>query len=830
MATLTRFPPREVVHERIVISGMGGWWGRSARRHLLGPSVLAGRTTGRHDRLTMATQPGPERTSAASLVALLLLVVTGGCLAIGGVLDVTGVRNEGDVVWIVGGAIGAAYSLSTVFDSLRHRRLGVDVIALFALVGALAVGEYLAAAVIALMVASGRSLESWAAGRARRDLHALLERAPRRAHRYRDETLDDVDADDVRIGDRLVVGSGELVPVDGTLLDEATLDESALTGESLPVERHVGEPVRSGVVNAGSPFDVRATAVAAESAYSGVVRLVSQAESSQAPFVRLADRYALWFLAFSLGAAAFAWAAAGAERAVAVLVVATPCPLILAAPVAWVAGLSRAARRGVVIKGGGVLERLAGCRTLLIDKTGTLTSGHPTLAAIVPAGTIPPDEILAMAGSLDQLSPHVLAHAVVQSALSRGFPLELPDDVEEVAGQGIRGTVGGRRVAVGKAAWVGVAGAPAWAKAARRRARLDGSLTVFVGVDGEPAGVLVLDDPVRPDAARTVRGLRRSGIERIAMVTGDRSEVAETVGAVIGVDAVLAERSPAEKLDVVRSEHQHAPTIMVGDGINDAPALALADVGVAMGARGATASSETADVVLTVDRLDRVGDARSIARRSRRIALQSVIAGMALSLGAMSVAAVGLLAAVWGALLQETIDVAVILNALRALRPASSELRLGQEDTELTTRFQREHRSIRADIDRIRVAADDLDLTDGTEALAQVRQVHRLLVDEVEPHEEAEEEILYPAFARVLGGTDPTGPMSRGHTEIAHQIRRLGQLLDDIGPEGPDNEDIAELRSLLYGLTAVLQLHTTQEEESYLSLGPEPEQRTATLR
>ena len=425
--------------------------------------------------------------------------------------------------------------------------------------------------------------------------------------------------------------------------------------------------MRSGAANAGSPFDMLVTHSSADSTYAGIVQLVSEAESSQAPFVRLADRFALWFLLVSVVTAAVAWGVAGAARAVAVLVVATPCPLILAAPVALVGGLSRAARRGVLIKGGGVLERLAKCTTVLIDKTGTLTTGRPALAAVFPAAGMPADAILSMAGSLDQVSAHVLATAVVHAAVERKCQLSLPEHVEEVPGQGIRGSVNGHSVALGKATWAGVIGAPAWAKAARRRARLDGSLTVFVSVDDEPAGVIVLDDPVRPDAAKTIRALRRSGINRIVMVTGDRPEVAETVGAVIGVDETLAERSPAEKLDVVRSERRRAPTIMVGDGINDAPALALADVGVAMGARGATASSEAADVVLTVDRLDRIGEARAIAHRSHRIALQSVIAGMGLSLGAMGVASVGLLPAVWGAMLQEAIDLVVIVNALRAV-------------------------------------------------------------------------------------------------------------------------------------------------------------------
>ena len=486
---------------------------------------------------------------------------------------------------------------------------------------------------------------------------------------------------------------------------------------------------------------------------------------------------------------------AGPARAVAVLVVATPCPLILAAPVALVSGLSVSARRGVVVKGGGVLERLARCTTLLLDKTGTLTSGHPSLAAIIPAGPLGAGDVLRPRGVPGPGIPAMSwPSAVVGAAAARQCELVLPDQAEEVAGHGIRGIVAGHRVAVGKADWAGVAAAAPWAKTARRRARLDGALTVFVAVDGEPAGVLILDDPVRPDAGRTIRALRKGGITRIVMVTGDRADVADTVGTVIGVDEVLAERTPAEKLDAVRLESRRAPTIMVGDGINDAPALALADVGVAMGARGATASSEAADAVLTVDRIDRLGEVTALARRTRRIALQSVLAGMAMSLAAMGAAAAGLLPAVWGALLQEGIDVAVILNSLRALRPGGAETRLAADDAALTRRFQDEHETIRADIDQLRAVADALGFAPPAEAISQVRHAYRLLVEEIEPHERAEEQELYPALDRVLGGIDPTATMSRAHAEIAHQIRRLGQLLDDIGPEPPDDVDIADLR------------------------------------
>ena len=762
---------------------------------------------------------------------LLPLGITTGGLVAGGFLHWAGLGAEGNLIWIIVAGCGIALSFLSMVENLLRGRLGVDVIALLALVGAVVVGEYLAGAVISVMLSSGRALEGWAAGQARKELKALLERAPKIAHRYQEAGLVVIAVDEVMPGDLLLVASGEVVPVDGSLVSaSAILDESALTGEPLPVERTVGGRIPSGVVNAGSPLDLRATTRATDSTYAGVVRLVSEAERSQAPVVRLADRYALGFLALTLVTAGIAWAVGGASRAVAVLVVATPCPLILAAPVALVSGLSRAAKRGVIVKGGAVLERLATCTTMLIDKTGTMTVGHPVLTEIVYAESEPPGRVLRLAASLDQVSPHVLASAVLQSALEQKCQLSLPEEVEEIPGQGIRGIVAGHRVAVGKASWSGVTGAPAWARRARRKAHLDGALTVFVGIDGAPAGVLVFDDPLRPDAARTLRSLRNNGISRIVMVTGDRTDVAETVGAVIGVDAVLAERSPAEKLDIVRLETRRAPTMMVGDGINDAPALALADVGVALGARGATAASEAADLVLTVDRLDRLGEAAAIARRTRQIAIESMVAGMALSLAAMGVAAAGLLPAVWGAMLQEVIDVAVILNALRALHEGKGEFRLDETDSLLTQRFQEEHLAIRRGISRIHEVADALGSVDPKTALQEVQGVYRMLTEEIQPHEEAEEQELYPALGRLFGGRDPMATMSRAHIEITHQIRRLGQLINDIGPDGVDGSDLTELRSLLYGLHAILKLHTAQEDENFLSLADGPNSERVVLK
>ncbi len=760
-------------------------------------------------------------------VSTLLWVAVAG-LTLGALLHGVGRTEAGDLAWAATAGLGAVASTGWVLAAARQGRLGVDLLAAVALVGTLATEEYVAGALITVMLASGRALEARAAARARRDLSALLERAPRVVHRYEGGGLTSPDPALVVPGDRLLVQPGEVVPVDGRVeAGAAVLDESALTGEPLPVERAEGDTVRSGVVNAGGPFDLRATTTAEDSTYAGIVRLVAAAEASSAPFVRMADRYASAFLVVGFAVAGVAWLLSGdPERAVAVLVVATPCPLILAAPVAIVSGLSRAAKRGVVIKGGAALESLADAEVLLFDKTGTLTRGRPTVAEIVTVdpGSVGADEVLRLAASLDQVSPHVLAAAVVRAARGRGLALSLPSAVDERPGQGVAGEVEGRLVEVGNAQWILPGASPPWAHAVRRRADLDGALTVFVRVDGAPIGAIVLDDPIRPDAARTIRRLRRGGVQRVVMVTGDRSDVAQTVGAVIGVDEVLAERSPAEKVDAVRAEGDRH-TIMVGDGINDAPALALADVGVAIGARGATASSEAADVVLTVDRLDRLGDAMAIARRSRAIARQSAIAGIALSLLAMGAAALGLLPPAWGALLQELIDVAVILNALRVLKVPGGETRVNAADEALVHQFSGEHRSLRPDLDRLRVAADQIGVVPPDRALAAVHEAHRFLVEDLLPHEEAEDTVLYPVFAKVLGGRDPTGTMSRAHVEIGHLVRRIGRLLDEVDPVDPDPDELLELRRVLYGLHAILELHFAQEDEGYLSLIDDPDDR-----
>jgi heavy metal translocating P-type ATPase len=635
-------------------------------------------------------------------------------------------------------------------------------------------------------------------------------------HRYEDGELRTRPIDQVVLGDLLFVKTGEVVPVDGVLEGDAVLDESALTGESRPVERPRGDLVRSGALNAGAGFDLHATSTAADSTYAGIVRLVEEAERQKAPAVRLADRYALIFVPVTLVIAGIAWAISGDPiRLLSVLVVATPCPLILAVPIAVVAGISRAAKRGIIVKGGGALETLARGKTLLFDKTGTLTSGIPQLADVETFGSVGTDELLRLAASLDQVSPHVLATAIVRAARERELDLSFPEDVAERYGAGIAGVVDGRKVALGKGGFVTGGGPlPRRGREVRRRTMMDGSSSVFVGVDGEVAGALVIDDPIRPDTPRVIRALRRSGIQRVVMVTGDHPDVAESVGAALGVDRILSERAPEEKVEAVTAEREHGIVIMVGDGLNDAPALAAADVGVAMGARGATASSEAADVVLVVDRLDRLVEAIAIARRSRGIAVQSVVVGMGLAFGFMGLAAIGLFGPIAGALIQEGIDVMSILNSLRAIGGGGEEGPAGPS-TDVADRFRQEHREFAPELQRLRSVADRLDQMSGPEAIRELETVRVFIAERLPRHEEEEEAAVYPIVASLMGGEDPMSSMSRAHIEISHLGRIFQQLLEDLPPEGPSPDDLLDLRRVLYGLHAILRLHFAQEEEAY---------------
>ena len=749
-----------------------------------------------------------------------LALATLGALAAGAVLWFLGHRASADTLWAAGTLVALLPASWWVVAALRRGRIGVDVIAVLSLLGTLAVHEFLAGALIGVMSATGQLLENAAERRATKDLRALLERAPKTARRRSADGVVTVPLADIAVNDVLVVGPGEMLPVDANIESSwAILDESALTGESVHVELPKGQRVRSGTINAGAAIEIRATATADDSTYAGIVRLAREAAATSAPLVRLADRVAAWFLPLTLLVAGAAWLYSGsAGRAVAVLVVATPCPLLLAAPVAIVSGLSRVSRLGVIVRGGGALENLGKATTLVLDKTGTVTSGQPRGIDIAAADGWSPAEVLRLAASADQYSPHVLARAIVDAALERALVLSLPTDVVERPGHGLSAVVDGRRVTVGNRA---LPADPAdWAAAALSRATLDAAVVAWVEVDAELVGAILLADPVRPDAPRTIRRLRAAGIDRLVMLTGDRSAPAEQVGAVLGIDEVRSGQTPADKVRGVRAERERAVTVMVGDGVNDAPALAAATVGVAMGAHGATASSEAADIVLTTDRLDRLADAMLVARRSRRIALQSAVTGMVLSLLAMAAAAAGVLPPAAGALLQEAIDLTVILNALRALRAGPGEAPdLPASTRNMIRRFSAEHEGMRDELSLLRDTAHHLAAGEAETAMAWLRRTDAFVQQVLLPHEHAEDRSLYPALARPLGSAEATVTMSRMHAEIDRLAHRLhAHLVNAESSGGITTAQTEDLLACLYGLAALLDLHFHAEEENYFAL------------
>lgn len=750
-----------------------------------------------------------------------LLAVTLVGLLVGGVSWLLDSRSIADGFWAATTLIVAIPLGASIVTALLRRQAGVDVIALLALAGAFALEEYLAGAVIAVMVAMGRALEEFAAGRAERELSALLENAPRQAQRIDGSTVVPIPVADVQVGDLLLVREADVVPVDGLVISsDAVLDESALTGESRPVSLVRGGVLRSGSTNAGPMFQMRATSTAETSTYEGIIRLVRSARASKAPLVRLADRYAAFFIPLTLAVSGAAWAATGDPvRGLAVLVVATPCPLLLAAPIAIVSGMSRAASRGIVVKGGGAIETLARARVLFVDKTGTLTTGRPTLQRIAQVAqdqAMDEAELLRLAASLDQVSSHVMAITLVHAAYERGLTLSFPADVTEFPGAGIVGSVDGHRVRLGSYTIVmeGTERSESTGSFRRRMLRDEGAV-IFVSVDGRLEGAFLVDDPIRPEAARAIRGVKRYGVTQVVMVSGDHATVAEAVGAALGIDRVIPECTPEDKVEAVAASRKQHVTVMVGDGVNDAPALAAADVGVAMGARGSTSSSEAADMVLVVDRLDRLVEALSISGRSRAIAVQSITVGMGLSLVAMGFAAFGYLTPVLGALLQEGIDVVSILNALRALRGERSGIERVRVDPELLAGLRVEHQRLAPRIEQLRTVADGIEDLEPAHAVKALQGIRDLMAETVVPHERRDEMEIYPMLGTAVGGDDPLAAMSRTHQEIFHLGRKLERFVEAIGDGPIEPGDATDARRLLYALHAIVQLNIAQEEELF---------------
>jgi heavy metal translocating P-type ATPase len=753
-----------------------------------------------------------ERVLRWALVSIAVAGLSAGILAYA-----AGRPDLADLFWTLGTApVVAGLAVSIIRDFLAGR-FGVDAIALVSMSAALALRQPLAGAVVALMYSGGNVLEDIAIARAEHDLRSLVDRAPREAHRRAGDRIEDVPISDVAIDDQLLVRAGEVIPVDGVLTSAAaTIDESALTGEPIPVVKARSAAILSGSLNAGETFELSVSAASGESTYAGIVRLVTAAQTAKAPFVRMADRYALIFLPLTLALAFVAWLISGdLIRSLAVLVAATPCPLILAAPVAFIAGVAQAARRGILVKGGGPLEALARAHTVLFDKTGTLTVGGARLLSIEVAPGETADEVLMLGASLEQASHHIIAHAIVEAGTERGLKLKVPEQVRESMGSGLHGVIDGRRVAAGSRDLIFAGGyISEWASRATRRASWRSALVVFIAVEGRPIGALLLADELRPDTPRAIRLLRDAGIARMVMVTGDRAAAAHAIGAALDLDAVLADRVPSDKVDAVRSEQRLHPTIMVGDGINDAPALASADVGIALGARGASASSEAADVVILADRLDRVGEAIVIAQRARRIAVESIVAGMGLSTLAMLAATLGWLMPVPAAIVQEVIDVAVILNALRALTPAYGHARRSMTVAD-GRELHRDHIALIGELDRLRSIVDALDDTTPETGAALISEANKLVQEQVVVHERDDEGSVYPRLAGILQERHSLSAMSRAHREILHLARLLARVVEDLPTENVDRYLIRDAQRIIEAIETLVRMHTAQEEDIY---------------
>ena len=568
--------------------------------------------------------------------------------------------------WMIRG-IGIFVAISMSIDmikTLRKGSYGVDILAITAIGATIAVGELWATLMIVVMLTGGEALEDFADRRAKRELKGLLDRAPQIAHIIRGEKISDIKVSSVRPDDILLVKPHEVVPVDSILLSSrAEFDESSLTGESLPVEKKSGDQIMSGSLNGNEAIKVRATATSKNSQYEQIIALVRESESHPAPFVRLADRYAVPFTIISYVIAGTAWAISGDPvRFAEVLVIASPCPLILAPPIAMISGMSRASKNGIIVKNGAILEKMNNVNIMAFDKTGTLTHGDVVVDKIVSTKGFTDKEVLHLSASAEASSSHILATSLVKYANDKRIEIAPSKNVREITGDGVFATVDGKKIIVGRAAFL-----------IKNKIKdfdnddNNSGTAIFVAIDGKYAGAIYFADQIRAESKKTLRALKGMGILKNVMLTGDRRDTAEKIGKLAGVDKVYFELLPKDKVDMIRNLHsQKGSVAMVGDGVNDAPVLAAADVGIAMGARGSTAASESADIVIMLDDLSRVSLLRKISCRTIRVALQSVLGGIALCIVLMLIAAFGFIPAVIGAVLQELIDVTVIFNALRA--------------------------------------------------------------------------------------------------------------------------------------------------------------------
>ncbi|MDB4979096.1 MAG: Heavy metal translocating P-type ATPase [Candidatus Peribacteria bacterium] len=611
--------------------------------------------------------------SRLSLRSLIPVFVLAG-LVFAGISFWSGRETVTDTILLFTLVIGAAPLLYEIIKSIMRGHFGVDLIAIVAIIGSVLFHQYLAGTVILLMLSGGEALESFALRRARKELTSLLSNAPTVAHKKTGDDITDVPAEDIQPGDRIIIKPGEVIPVDGRVVAGAAMvDESALTGEPLPVQKLRLSEVMSGSITKDSVLEIEALRPSSESKYQRIIRLVREAEQKKAPFVRLADRYSVWFTSLTFILAAGAWLfTRDPVRALAVLVVATPCPLILATPIAFASGISKAASRGIIVKHGGILEKLGEARSLAFDKTGTLTLGEPSVMDIHTFNHVPKEDIIRFAASLDQLSTHILSKSLVHYAQTQGITLLYPENFEETLGKGVRGAINSQTYLFGSLKYMESQHMPVTdaERALHDAMQEEGNMIVFLASETQVLGAITFADHVRPGVKKLFANMRALSIQKIVMLTGDRWTPALRVAERVGIPAenVRAELLPEEKVrEVEKLKKELSPVVMVGDGVNDAPAITAADIGIAMGARGSTATAEAGDIVIMVDQIERVGEALHIGNRVLAIAKQSIFIGIGLSVLLMFLAAFGFISPVYGALLQEIIDVLVIFNALRVL-------------------------------------------------------------------------------------------------------------------------------------------------------------------
>ena len=558
--------------------------------------------------------------------------------------------------------VGSLISLSMLIEmikTLRSGQYGIDLLAITAVVATLLVSEYWASMVVLIMLVGGESLEDYAAKKANTELKALLDNTPNIAHRIIQDKTSDLAVEDVLIGDTLIVKPGELVPVDGHIIKgQSTFDESSLTGESIPITKTVGQAVMSGSLNGDASIIMLVDKLAKDSQYQRLIALVKKAQETPARFVRLADRYAVPFTLVAYLIALIAWfISKDPVRFAEVLVVASPCPLILAAPVALVSGMSRSSRNGIVVKTGDVLEKLATAKSAAFDKTGTITDGHLTVNEVVALNGHDHKELLKLAASSEQASTHILARSLVKYAIEQNIELLPSKSLTEVTGNGVKALIGTHCVKVGKLNFV----------LPENNLTAIKQTTSYVAIDNQLWGYITFCDHIRPEAKKTMQTLRKEGINDICMLTGDQAQIAHKIAKQADISEVFYELLPEDKINIIKtSSKTKRPLIMVGDGVNDAPALALADVGIAMGAHGSTAASESADVVILKDDLTKVTKAIKIAKDTLKIAKQSVLIGIAICIFLMLIASTGIIPAFLGAMFQEVIDTVSILWALKA--------------------------------------------------------------------------------------------------------------------------------------------------------------------